>query len=160
MSALGQLPSNVPLPVGSVGRKTGVYGAGRYWPYPGNWFDDGGGGAMLLYFTPTRRCWLVVHGHLIVASSSAGWNRCDVGLVSSPYDLTGRNVGARVAMSSVAGVPWEGVSLSATFYIEANQTFAVGLYSFIWDGQGGMQYHDGAAYLTLFGYTLGEGYIG
>src|SRR6188768_2648809 len=95
--ALGNLPSNAPLPTGTVGRKIGAATGAVLWPQAENWILPGGGdNGRTRVFSSSRRFLLNVGASIITQSSDSSWVRRDYKLqliVNGAYgnDLNGIN---------------------------------------------------------------------
>ena len=155
MTALGNLPTNQPLPVGSAQRKLGVAEATAV--IPNNYcFMDGAGGQMVIGVTPTRACVWVVQANFIYNHGVAAWYRFDAGITLNQADQRGVSVGHRGATSQYPVYGWASFASSAMFYLAANVTYYAYLWGWITDNE--TVYHQAGRHLNLFGYTLGEGY--
>jgi hypothetical protein len=154
MTALGALPTNQPLPVGSVQRIMGAAEATPVIPN-GNAFSNGAG-PMAITVTPSRPCVWVVQANFIHNHNVAGWYRFDAGIYLNQNDLRGVAVGHRGATSNFSVYGWQSFASSAMFYLAANISYTAYLWGWIGDGQ--TVYHQAARHLNLFGYTLGENY--
>lgn len=155
MTALGALPTNQPLPVGSVQRKNGAAEATAY--FPSNYcLVDGAGNQMVIGVTPTRPCVWVVQGNFIYNHNNTAWYRFDCGIVLNQNDQRGISVGHRGATSQYSVYGWQSFPSSAMFYLAANVTYYAYLWCWITDNE--TVYHQAARHLNLFGYTLGENY--
>src|SRR3954452_6428264 len=157
--ALGAMPSNAPLPVGT-GMPIRSPGGGTVARQPaGNWMYLGPGdtnGMQIGVFRRTYRFWLKA-GATNIAYMPGGWERFDwhiyllVNGAAYSGDLNGVKM-VQKAMSSEGNGhtdPWLVCSIEGQFYCEANTDYHLRLLT----GGGGGYYYQHPVHLNMWAYT-------
>lgn len=155
-TALGARPSTSPVPAGRP-TKHGCYSEGGVaFPPANNWLILDADGSLGPFNLPYRY-WLHAGYNNIYACGTA-WTRMDVALrlvVNGSYggDLNGRWLHQNA--DSHEAVNWEGNSIEAVFYCEANVAYHVYIVSY--NSPGGCQYYRHPQHTNFWAYTVGEG---
>ena len=155
---LGDRSSVSPLPAGRpVNHPIGSSYAIAF-PPDGNWLNLNAGIAQVGPFNLPYRYWLRV-GCNDIFDTDTSWVRYDtqiILLVNGAYgaDLNGQTFHQN-AESNEASAGWQGTSIEATFYCEANVTYYARWLSK--NSPGGVYYYQHPAHTNMWAYTVGEG---
>jgi hypothetical protein len=172
--ALGARASELAHPAGKPFRHPCASGATKAFPAGGNFLvlDPSSGGSgwqtwwqgQLGPYNLPGRFWLHAGANWIYnPPSSPDWNRHDVALyllVDGAYgaDLNGQSFHQNADSCPGGGyyVEWQGNSLEAMFYCEANKAYHV---RFLVQGGSGGNYYQSPDHMNMWAYTIGEGVI-
>jgi hypothetical protein len=169
--ALGAQPSGSPLPVSKVARHPCVAAGGVAFPGAENFLildpTSGGSGwetywqAQLGPFNLPYRYWLCVGYNNIFANvSGTGWIRFDIQIKllvnNTAYgpDINGQTF-HQDADSMEYLNNWEGHSIEAKFFCEANTVYHARVLSR--NSPSGVQYYQHPTHSNMWAYTVGEG---
>lgn len=158
--ALGARSTASPLPAGRPTRHAVASGGTTGFPAAENWIASSGGISQLGPFNLPYRFWLnaIANG---IYWDTVSWIRYDVqialvqGGVGYVPDLNGQTYHQN-ADSSEQTAQWNGQSIQATFYLEANIDWYVRLLSKNTPSQV-VYYFQSPQHMNFFAYTVGEG---
>lgn len=158
--ALGARASNFPHPAGRPNRHAMGTAGTTGWPADGNWLASSGGQSQLGPFNLPYRFWLRAIANLICWDTTS-WVRYDAqiillqGGVGYVADLLGQTFHQN-ADSTEATSQWNGMSIEATYYLEANIDWYVRLLSKNTPAQV-VYYYQHPVHMKFYAYTVGEG---
>lgn len=149
---LGNLPSNVPAPTGTVVRYLGnqeAYSA----CVNGGWLTGMG-----VSITPQYNCAFVLKASLLVINIGAAvWSRADFALRCSINDKAGFIQRGKVVHTSHNALTWTTIVLKAVWQLQAGVAYSFGVYQPYVQQANVMYYHQAGRHFHMVGYTLGEG---
>lgn len=168
---LGAQPSNAPLTTGKPTKHPCVSAGAVAFPADGNWLvmDGSSGGsrwqtwwnAQLGPFNLPYRYWIVCGYNNIFANvSGTGWIRYDICIRllknNSAYgpDLMGQEFHQNANSMEYLN-NWDGESIEARFWCEANTVYHVR--ALTRNSPGGIQYYQHPTHTNFWAYTVGEG---
>jgi hypothetical protein len=162
-TALGLLPSNLPIPNQQVQIKRGASGVDlgvNNTIASGTKLQDGVGGLMQISYTPRYPCYWLVRANSIWRGYDGGWQRCDHGIYVTPADLDGVTFGHQRCVNCYDQnvVQWRTHASSCMFRLAAGITYTAYL-AFVYSSGYNQQYHGGTGWHRIFGVVLGEGEV-
>ena len=156
-TALGARLSNVPVPAGRPVDHHVDSGGAVAFPPPNNWLYLDSDGSIGPFNLPYRY-WLHA-GYNNIYLNSVAWTRRDVAIrlvVNGSYgaDLNGRDLHQNADSSETVG--WDGNSIEAQFYCEANVAYHVYIVSYNTPASAA-NYYRHPNHTNFWAYTVGEG---
>ena len=152
--ALGELPSQQPVPTGFGQIKRGQVDGQSPW---GDWnyLYDGAGGLMQIAITPTRPGWWVIRAETIFSMLDAAWYFFHWFVRCSPADangITDEHNYHRLHSS----LSWEQSCLDTAFKLNANTTYTATMFC-AGRSAGSIYYWTGGTYTYISGEFIAEG---
>lgn len=159
--ALADQPSTEPLPTGDAKVRWSTGGGSIAWPGAQAPFTDSSGPMQVGTWVKPWRYWLIAAGN-VIAAGPAAWTRQDFALClldqngAAIADLNGISFFQKITVRDNEGGAWQGYTVNAQFFCEANQPYNVQMQS-LSASVAGYTYYAADVHLSLHGHTIGEG---
>ena len=159
---LAVLPSDKPITNGRCQIKRGASDVAINYnnTVPSGKLQDGAGGWMEIFYTPTYACYWVVRGNLMTHGLDGDWRRCDFGVCITPADAEGTTLGYQACMQTYPYTTVEWRTWAASYMFKLNPGVAYTAYLAWWYSSGyTQQIHFGPRWLRITGRIVSEGVL-